>query len=228
MERVDGSRYVITLDNDPNVHAAIAQATGLESKWFSSYEQFEDNMGLNPTALFIDVNMSVESSQNGQLIPRIKDSWPLSPLILTTPRSESDELTEAMALGADDFVMKPISPGDLNQRFLVRKAALVKRAARETITVGNMTIDTLQRSVSTERGQRFLSPTEVKLLSELAKSRGNVVPRDTLKNRCWPSLDVSDNALNRKLYEIRRRIKPLTEGINIRTIYGVGFIMEEK
>lgn len=228
MERVDVSRYVITLDNDPDVHAAIAHATGLESKWFSSYEQLEAGAALDPVAVFIDVNLSVESSQNGQLIPRLKDSWPLSPIILTTPRAESDELTEAMALGADDFIMKPILGTDLNQRFLVRKAALAKRAARETIMVGDMTIDTLQRSVSTTKGQRFLSPTEVKLLSELAKSRNNVVPRDALKSRCWPQMAVSDNALNRKLYEIRRRIKPLSEAINIRTIYGVGFIMEEK
>lgn len=230
MERAEGSRYVITLDNDPSVHSAIAKATGFESKWFSSYEQLVDDRSgvLDPLAIFIDVNMSIESSQNGQLISRFKDSWPLSPVILTTPQTESDELTEAMALGADDFIMKPIEPGTLKQRFLVRKAALVKRAARETIVIGDVSIDTLQRSVSTTRGQRFLSPTEVKLLSELAKARGNVVPRDILKSRCWPQMSVSDNALNRKLYEIRRRIKPLSDAINIRTIYGVGFIMEEK
>ena len=81
MERADANRYVITLDNDPAVTSAISQATGLESKWFSTYEQLEDNQGLDPVAVFIDVNLSVESSQNGQLIPKLKDSWPLSPVI---------------------------------------------------------------------------------------------------------------------------------------------------
>ena len=46
----------------------------------------------------------------------------------------------------------------------------------------------------------------------------------------WVTMNRPDslNALNRKLYEIRRRLKPITDCINIRTIYGVGFIMEQK
>ncbi len=228
MQRADEGRFTITLDADPNVHSAIAKATGLESKWFSTCEELDGNNSQVPAAVFLDVRLSVESSQNGQLIPKLKDTWPLSPLILTTLVPESDQLTEAMALGADDFIMKPIDAGDLMKRFQVRSAALAKRAARETILVGDMTIDTLQRSVATMRGQKFLSPTEVRLLSELAKAKGNVVPRELLKTRCWPQMEVSDNALNRKLYEIRRRIQPLSDAINIRTIYGVGFVMEEK
>ncbi len=228
MQRAEEGRFTITLDADPNVHSAIAKATGLESKWFSTCEELDGTKTVAPMAVFLDVRLSVESSQNGQLIPKLKDTWPLSPLILTTLVPESDQLTEAMALGADDFIMKPIEPGDLMKRFQVRAAALAKRAARETILVGDMTIDTLQRSVATQRGQKFLSPTEVRLLSELAKAKGNVVPRELLKTRCWPQMEVSDNALNRKLYEIRRRIQPLSDAINIRTIYGVGFVMEEK
>jgi DNA-binding response OmpR family regulator len=228
MERAEVVQYTITLDDDPSVHAQVAQATGLESKWFATLNELDKTDDLDPVAVFLDVRLSVESPHNGQLIPKLKDTWPLSPIILTTPTQESDLLTEAMALGADDFIMKPIEQGDLKKRFQVRKAALAKRAARETFTVGDMTIDTLQRSVVTSRGQKFLSPTEVKLLSELAKARGNVVPRELLKSRCWPQMAVSDNALNRKLYEIRRRIKPLSDAVNIRTIYGVGFVMEEK
>ena len=228
MHNVAEGRYTITLDDDPSIHAAIARATLMESRWFSSVEEFGLAPELSPAAVFLDVKLSVAATASGQIIPRLKDSWPLSPVILTTPTPDSELLTEAMALGADDFIMKPIEPADVTKRFLVRTAALARRAAREMIVVGDMTIDTLQRSVSSVRGQKFLSPTEVKLLAELAKARGNVVPREILKSRCWPAMEVSDNALNRKLYEIRRRIKPLSEGINIRTIYGVGFVMDEK
>jgi DNA-binding response OmpR family regulator len=228
MESAAQARYTITLDDDPSVHALVAAATGIESKWFASCEELDRSQLLDPAAVFLDVKLSVEATENGQLIPKLKDNWPLSPIILTAPQLHSEMLTEAMALGADDFIMKPLAVIDLQQRFQVRKAALEKRAARETIMIADMTIDTLQRSVVTQRGQKFLSPTEVKLLSELAKARGNVVPRELLKNRCWPQMRVSDNALNRKLYEIRRRIKPLSDAVNIRTIYGVGFVMEEK
>jgi two-component system copper resistance phosphate regulon response regulator CusR len=230
MQQRDGeARFTLTLDDDPQIREAIGRATGLESRWLTNCENLDlEPEKSAPDAVFIDAIMSVTSGQNGALIPRLKDAWPLTPVILTTGAPESDELAEAMALGADDFIMKPIEAADLMKRFHIRKAALVRRAARETIMVADVTIDTLQRTVATGRGQRFLSPTEVKLLTELAKARGSVVPRDQLKTRCWPSTNVSDNALNRKLYEIRRRIKPLSDKINIRTIYGVGFVMEEK
>jgi DNA-binding response OmpR family regulator len=228
MEQLLEYGYTITLDNDPNVHSTIAIATGLESMWFSTFEQLEAKSNLQPVGLFLDVKMSLESSLNGSLIPKLKDVWPLSPIILTSIDNSSEQLTEAMALGADDFIAKPFNNADLANRFKIRKAALEKRAARETVVIGDMTIDTLQRSVVTGKGQKYLSPTEIKLLSELAKAKGGVVSREILKTRCWPGGDVTDNALNRKLYEIRRRIKPLSAKIDIRTVYGVGFVMEEK
>lgn len=228
MEQIQEHGYTITLDHDPSVHSSIEQATGLESKWFSDFEQLEEKSNLNPVGLFLDVKMSLESSYNGSLIPKLKDVWPLSPIILTSVDVSPELLTEAMALGADDFIAKPFNTLDLATRFKIRKAALEKRAARETVVIGDMTIDTLQRSVATGKGQKYLSPTEIKLLSELAKARGSVVSREILKSRCWPAGDVTDNALNRKLYEIRRRIKPLSSKIDIRTVYGVGFVMEEK
>jgi DNA-binding response OmpR family regulator len=229
MQVTDAGRFTLTLDQDPSVPPLVAEALGLESRWVPSLDALTLDPDAEPLAIFLDASMGVNGAkEGGSLIPRLKDVWPLSPLILTTGSPRCEELTEAMALGADDFVVKPFEKGDLAHRYNVRKAALARRAARETIVVGDMTIDTLQRSVATLRGQRFLSPTEVRLVAELAKARGAVVSREVLKTRCWIAGDVSDNALNRKLYEIRRRIKPLTDAIKIRTIYGVGFILEER
>ena len=232
MSQLAASRFIYTIDRDRDVQDAIQKAMGMESRWFASTEEFERSLSDihqgEPLALFVDVGMSMGNGEQGNLIPRLKDSWPLAPVILTAPEPESEALSEAMALGADDFVAKPIVAQDLSKRVLVRLGALKRRAARETIAFGDMMIDTMQRSVTSPRGQRFLSPTEIKLLAELAKASGAVVPRDLLKNRCWPQMTVSDNALNRKLYEIRRRLKPITDAVNIRTIYGVGFVMEQK
>lgn len=228
MSQPAASRFTITIDRDPEVREAIARAMGVESRWFASCEDMERSLQSEPLAVFVDVSLSVANEASGQIITKLKDSWPLAPLILTAPEIDSDMLTEGMALGADDYVAKPIHAIDLSQRVNVRLRALAKRAARETIAFGDMSIDTMQRSVTSTRGQRFLSPTEIKLIAELAKANGNVVPRDTLKTRCWPQMAVSDNALNRKLYEIRRRLKPISDSVNIRTIYGVGFVMEQK
>jgi DNA-binding response OmpR family regulator len=221
--------YTVTFDPDPASHTAIAAATGVQSKWAASAADLDKLQDLQPVAVFLDVRLGVDHEGAGGLIPRLKEAWPTSPIILTGCDTAGPELlTEGVALGADDFVCKEIGPAELMRRVEIRRSALARRAARETIAFGDLTIDTLQRSVTSARGQKFLSPTEIKLLAELAKAGGGVVPRDTLKTRCWPHVNVSDNALNRKLYEIRRRLKPICEGINIRTIYGVGFVMEQR
>lgn len=226
MLRATNAAYTITLDQDPETQSAIARATGQDTKWFATSDLLDAAGDLAPTAVFLDVGICAE---HGQIIRRLKDNYPLAPLILTSPEAESDRLTEAMALGADDFLVKPFDGHDLARRLAVRCAALAKRAARETLVVGDMVIDTLQRTVTTDRGQKALSPTEVRLVSELAKADGAVVPREILKTRCWSAKEqVTDNALNRKLYEIRRRLKPLSDRVRIRTIYGVGFVMERK
>ena len=218
------------MDLDPNVHTMISKATGIESKWLQSPDLPSDHetSESHPLAVFLDAKMSLSGPANGTLIPKLKDLWPLSPVIITTVSEDRDIITEAVALGADDFVHKPFSPEELNSRLNIRLGALKKKAAKESIEVGDLIIDTMQRSVASTKGQKFLSPTEIKLVSELAKSHGQVVPREMLKRRCWPNAKVSDNALNRKLYEVRRRLEPLSDKVTIRTIYGVGFILDER
>jgi DNA-binding response OmpR family regulator len=222
-------RYAIILDTDPSFHSEISKSTGVETRWYPTCEKLVEAKVLDPIAAFVDARLTLEGPMNGQLIIKLKDSWPLCPIFLTTNSDdESDLLADAMALGADDFIAKPITTMDLKNRLNVRISALARKAARETIDIGDVTIDTLQRSVTSTKGQKFLSPTEIKLLSELAKSSGKVVPRETLKTRCWPQVEVSDNALNRKLYEVRKRIQSISGNVNIRTIYGVGFVLEER
>ena len=49
-----------------------------------------------------------------------------------------------------------------------------------------------------------------------------------MKRKCWGQIYVSDNALNRKLHEVRRALKEISQIVTIRTIYGTGFVLEVK
>lgn len=226
-QRADVDRFTLVLDRDPVTAAQISAATGLAARHVDSLATVDWSDENTPVALFIDQSFLVADTDDEPLVLRAKDAWPNTPVFVVSGADESG-LADALALGADDFLDKPMSSEDVGRRVSMRIAALARKAARETVRIGDMVIDTMQRSVSSPKGQKFLSPTEIRLVVELAKAHGSVVHRDTLKTRCWPSSNVSDNALNRKLYEIRRRLKPLSEHINIRTVYGVGFVLEEK
>jgi DNA-binding winged helix-turn-helix (wHTH) protein len=49
-----------------------------------------------------------------------------------------------------------------------------------------------------------------------------------MKRKCWGQIYVSDNALNRKLHEVRRALKEISNVVSIRTLYGTGFVLEVK
>lgn len=226
-EHADIRRYTLVLDKDPAVATQLTDATGIESRHIERRAAITWMTDEAPAAFFVDQSFLTEDSEDEPIVMRAKGAWPNTPVFVISTGDEG-ALADALALGADDFVEKPMLRDITAKRVLMRIAALARRAARETLRIGDMTIDTMQRSVSSPKGIKFLSPTEVRLVVELAKAQGSVVHRDTLKNRCWPSTQVSDNALNRKLYEIRRRLKPLSDIINIRTVYGVGFVLEER
>jgi DNA-binding response OmpR family regulator len=221
--------YILTLDNDAIMSEILERATGKRSVHLSSIANLDQQIDLlHPIAVFIDVHLGSEESGLDAL-PRIKERWPFSPIIVVTGDRNDDALTNALARGADDFIYKPVNPKEVVARMQARMTELARLQAHEVITLGDLTIDVAHRSISNQNKQkRFLSPTEMGLLKCLLNAQGTVVRRDAMKQRCWGQIFVSDNALNRKLHEVRRTIKDLSSQVNIRTLYGTGFMIELK
>jgi DNA-binding response OmpR family regulator len=225
----DDVSYIITVDNDPSMSEILERATGKRSVHLNSIAELDTQMDkLSPIAVFLDVHLGAEESGLDAL-PRIKERWPFSPIIVVTGDRSDDALTNALSRGADDFIYKPVNPREVAARMQARMTELARLQAHEVIALGDLTIDVAHRSISNQNKQkRFLSPTEMGLLKCLLNAQGTVVRREAMKQRCWGQIFVSDNALNRKLHEVRRTIKDLSSQVSIRTLYGTGFMIEVK
>ncbi|MEI8025312.1 MAG: response regulator transcription factor [Pseudomonadota bacterium] len=224
---LDSRSYFITLDNDAMMSSLLERAIGKKSIYFSSAKDLEAQMvELDPIAVFVDVQLG--SYENGlDIIPKLKERWPFSPVIVVTGDRQDDAVSNALSKGADDFIFKPVNPKEVVARMQTRMADLAKRQTEEVHTIGDLIVDRAHRSIlNSNKQQRFLSPTEMGLLNCLLSAQGTVVPREVMKRRCWGQIFVSDNALNRKLHEVRRIIKDLSTQVNIRTLYGTGFMIE--
>jgi len=219
--------YVVILDDDPLVQAIIESATGKKSLFFPSIAACKANWTqLHPFCFFVDVHLGMENGLD--LLPAIKVQWPYAPIIVITQDRNEDTLREALARGADDFIYKPLSPVELLARLQARLDSLAKRESKEVEKFGDLTLDKSHRSLSNQKETRYLSPTEINLLLCLLHAKGTVVPRDVLKKRCWGAVYVSENALNRKLHEVRRTVKELSCHVEITTRYGMGFLLESR
>ncbi len=223
---IDPATYTVTLDDDPIVHQIIEKVTKRESKFFTDPRDLANAMtNLNPCAVFIDINLGSSQTTGLDLVPILRRQWAFCPILIITSSPAEHAIAKALASGADDFIRKPIIAEELQARLKLRLEDSAQKAAKEVVAFGNISIDSVHRTVTGPNGIRYASPIEITLLSCLANFDGKIVEKDSLKLRCWGKVKVTDNALHRKLHAVRSLLKDVSETVTIQTKYGVGFAL---
>ncbi len=148
-----------------------------------------------------------------------------SPVLILTGRDGLADRVAGLDLGADDYMLKPF---DLVE-FEARVRALVRRAQSATtarITLGALTLDTAARRAFDGDNPLELSLREVSLLEALLLCAGRVLSKDQLTDRLYGVDDaVGPNAIEVFVYRLRRKIE--STGVVIRTIRGLGYLVEK-
>ncbi|MBY0370935.1 response regulator transcription factor [bacterium] len=226
-ERVSGpvEPYTITLDDDPIVAKLIEAALGTPTVAFPSAKALlQEGPALNPVAIFVDVHLNDESGIAA--LPEIRQRWRYCPVIVITADPDDKALADALTCGADDFIMKPLRPREVVARLQARLADQALKQNTQSVRYGDVQLDQGYRLLRGPKGERYLSPTEMNLLLALMRSGGTTLERSMLKNQCWDHIAVSDNALDRKIFEVRRALLDVGSTCTIGTTYGVGFYLE--
>lgn len=217
--------YTITIDDDPMVGKMIEAALGTSTVVFSSARELLAKAGnYQPQAIFVDVHLDEENGLSA--IPQIRQNWRYCPIIVITGDSGDNAISEALTLGADDFIMKPLRPREVVARLQARLADQALKQNRQSLHFADVELDQVHRVLRGPKSERFLSPTELNLLVALMRSAGTTLERAMLKNQCWDHIAVSDNALDRKVFEVRRALMDVGSRCSIGTAYGVGFFLE--
>ena len=137
------------------------------------------------------------------------------PIVMVTARVEEEDRLAGLELGADDYITKPFSPNELAARVkaALRRSVMSNEVAEPTVQVGELLIDFASNRVSLGQSEVFLSDTEYRLLSYLARNAGRIVTRDQILKRIWGEeyvgedhlLDVTIGRLRLKLEDQARR-----------------------
>ncbi len=109
------------------------------------------------------------------------------PIIMLTAKGEESEKVRGLRLGADDYVTKPFSADELMARVeaLLRRSQIPETTTPPLLTIGNLSIDFLQRKVTVGGKEVILSPTEYRLLHCLAANAGRVIVQEELQEKVW-------------------------------------------
>lgn len=147
-------------------------------------------------------------------------------LILSALASVGDRI-EGLDCGSDDYLVKPYSFAEL----LARINALFRRAESRSasdmrITVGDLDIDPLSRTVR-RGGQKIeLKPREYMLLEYLARNEGRVVTRTMLLEQVWDyHFDPGTNVIDVHVSRLRRKLDDGFERPLLHTVRGAGYML---
>jgi DNA-binding response OmpR family regulator len=156
-------------------------------------------------------------------------------IMLTARRNEIDKIT-GLDAGADDYVTKPFSHGEL----LARIRAQIRRgptggtaapdAAHGVYTIGLLRVDTGMHRVTREERPIELSAREFDILRLLAEAAGRVVERQQLFATVWgPAFYGDERALDVYIRMIRKKIEPdPSRPMYLHTVRGVGYRLAEE
>jgi two-component system KDP operon response regulator KdpE len=133
------------------------------------------------------------------------------PIIMVTIRSSEQDKIRGLELGADDYVTKPFSPGELGARIkaVLRRAEGVGSLRTGTIRVDErLQIDFDERDVIVEGRRIALRPTEYRLLYHLVQNAGRTLPFEVILARVWgPEYRDETNYVHLYVTYLRQKIE---------------------
>jgi two-component system KDP operon response regulator KdpE len=144
-----------------------------------------------------------------EVIRRVR-GWSAVPIIVLSARGQERDKVGALDAGADDYVSKPFSAGELLARLRValRHAAGAAHEDTAAFTVGELQVDLLRRQVSVAGTDVKLTPIEYKLLATLVRHAGKVVTHPQLLREVWgPSHDDQAHYVRVYMAHLRHKLE---------------------
>lgn len=178
-----------------------------------------------PSLVILD--LSLPDIDGITVLQRLRE-WTQVPVIVLSARTEEQQKIKALDMGADDYLTKPFSTGELLARLRVALRHAMRTPATEAIIrTGELVIDLTTRQVSRNGQPIHLTPTEYQLLRVLAANLGRVMTHSTILREIWGTGYQQDTQLLRGfIAQLRQKIEPVPNHPHyIITEPGVGYRM---
>ncbi len=213
---------VLVVEDDPPVRRMLERS--LTAEGFDVRAAADGGAALamaadsTPDLVVLDVTMPGLSGID--VCRRLREKGLSGGVLMLTARDAVEDRVRGLDAGADDYVVKPFAIAEV----VARLHALTRRGRDQSGRIGfaDITLDTETHTVERDGETIELTLREAELLELLLRSPRTVLTRQLAVERIWGGAAV-ENVVDRYVARLRRK---LDDPLLIRTIWGVGFILE--
>jgi len=219
-------RLLIVEDDAPLAEglAANLRLSGYAVDWLSTADQALAALAVESfDAVVLDLNLP--DADGLTVLRQARSRGVKTPVLILSARDEIEDRVQGLNLGADDYLIKPFDLSELEARLRV----LIRRAhggqVLNEVTVGQLTVDLAQRRAFLRDHDLGLTAREFTLLQHLALRQGQVMAKDLLLGRLVDfDQSMSANAMDILVHRVRKKLDG--SGVNLRTLRGLGYLLE--
>ena len=150
-----------------------------------------------------------------------------TPIVMLTARGEESDRVRGLDIGADDYITKPFSMGELLARLRAVMRRIRPALADDKLRCGDIVVDRVAHRV--KRGERevHLGPTEFRILDHLMQHPGRVFSREQLLDAVWGSdVYVEARTVDVHIGRLRKALMVGDESDPIRTVRSAGYALD--
>ncbi len=162
-----------------------------------------------------------------KILESLKQTNPDVPIIICTARDALEDRIKGLDSGADDYLVKPFEVAELQARL----RAVLRRpggALGLRLSVGNVMLDTTDRSVQVAGETVRLSRRELDLLEMFMRRKGRIMSKDAIEDALYGFEEPpTPNAIEVAVHRLRKKLQDLGASGTIHTLRGIGYMMED-
>ena len=224
----EAAQRALVVDDETSIRRYL-RAT-LTAQGFAVYEAANGQEAINavlanhPDIIILDLGLP---DFDGIEVTRRLREWSQTPIIILSVREAEQDKIAALDAGADDYLSKPFSTGELMARMRVVMRRQASKTDEPTLHVDELQMDLSRRMVIVRGNEISLTPTEYDILRLLMQNAGKVITHNQLLRQVWGTAYESEmHILRVNISNLRRKIEhDPARPMYIHTEPGVGYRM---
>ncbi len=224
---------VLVVEDDGAVRRAIADGLGVhgfDTVAVPTAEEARTRLRDAPSTDVLVVDVGLPGMSGTELCAQLRREEVETPILILSARDAVGDRVVGLEAGADDYLVKPFDLSELVARLtaLHRRATRSVAAGGDTIGAAGVDVDP-DRRIATAAGERLdLTKREFDLLETLVRNRNVVMSRGQLLDDVWGyDFEVDTNVVDVFVGYLRKKLRAVGRDDVIRTVRGVGFVIED-